>query len=739
MLRHFALLLFVGSLPGVIHAQGTAADYERSDKLFKLTSNKVFRTNITPNWSGDDQFSYRIQTRINEHEFVLVNAKKGVREPAFDHEKLAAALAKQTDRKVNAKLLPLELPLRFSDDFQFVHFKAFEKTWQFDRKSNELTKAELPLLNEERNPPRRSDREQPNAMSPDQKWEVKFADGNISVRNRMSGVSTPLTKAGKSDDGFDGRVWWSPDGRRLVAMHTKAAPVRQVNIVESSPRDQLQPKLHTFNYAKPGDPLAISKPHLFDMENRKEIAISDELFSNPWEIGRVLWDADSKRFTFLYNQRGHQIMRVIAVDAENGKASAVIDEVSKTFIDYAGKFYLNRLNRTNEIIWMSERDGWNHLYLIDAKTGAAKPITHGEWVVRQVDKVDDEKRQIWFWAGGIRPEQDPYHRHYCRVNFDGTGLVILTEGDGSHSVTPSPNGKYLIDTYSRVDLAPITELRSADDGKLICSLEKADVSALLETGWKWPERFVAKGRDDKTDIYGVIFRPTNFDPSKKYPIIEEIYAGPHDSHVPKTFRPHFGAQNMAELGFIVVRMDGMGTSNRSKAFHDLCWQNLGDAGFPDRVRWIKGAAEKYPYMDLDRVGIYGGSAGGQNAMRAIIAHNDFYKVAVADCGCHDNRMDKVWWNELWMGYPVGPHFAESSNVAQAHKLKGKLLLIVGEMDHNVDPASTMQVVNALVKADKDFDLLVIPGADHGAAGTPYGRRRQKDYFVRHLLGVEPRK
>ena len=257
---------------------------------------------------------------------------------------------------------------------------------------------------------------------------------------------------------------------------------------------------------------------------------------------------------------------------------------------------------------------------------------------------------------------------------------------------------------------------------------------MLQTGWKIPERFAAKGRDGTTDIYGVIFRPTNFDPAKKYPIIEEIYAGPQDSFVPKRFASFYPHQAMAELGFIVVQIDGMGTSNRSKKFHDVCWKNLADAGLPDRILWIRAAAAKYPYLDLNRVGIYGGSAGGQSAAAAVMTHGDFYKAAVADCGCHDNRMDKIWWNEQWMGWPVGPQYAANSNVTLAPGLKGKLLLIVGEMDTNVDPASTMQVVDALIRADKDFELLVIPGSNHGAAESPYGRRRRADFFVRNSAG-----
>ena len=315
---------------------------------------------------------------------------------------------------------------------------------------------------------------------------------------------------------------------------------------------------------------------------------------------------------------------------------------------------------------------------------------------------------------------------------------MLTEGDGTHKVEFSPDRRWFIDTRSRVDLAPVTELRRADDGRLVVELERGDAGALLAAGWTVPERFVAKGRDGTTDIHGIIVKPSRFDPAKRYPVIEEIYAGPHGAFVPKEFSRLNRQHALAELGFVVVQMDGMGTSQRSKAFQDVCWKNLADAGFPDRKPWIRAAAATRPWMDLSRVGIYGGSAGGQSSTRALLDHGDFYKVAVSDCGCHDNRMDKIWWNEQWLGWPVGDAYKRSSNVEDAHKLTGKLLLIVGELDTNVDPASTLQVVDALEKADKDFELLVMTGAEHGAAESPYGIRRRMDFFVRPLLGREPR-
>ncbi|WP_169976283.1 prolyl oligopeptidase family serine peptidase [Tautonia rosea] len=574
--------------------------------------------------------------------------------------------------------------------------------------------------------------------SPDGRWMAVIRDENVVVRDRKSGEEFALTEEGTADDGYEDRVYWSPDSTKLVVMRRARGDDRKVFLIESSPRDQLQPKLDSYDYLKPGDQVEIAKPHLFDVEARIEIPINDQLFANPWRINDVRWASDSGRFTFLFNERGHQHLRIVAVDAATGEATALIEESSQTFIDYSQKFFCQYLDQTDEILWASERDGWNHLYLFDAKTGRLKhQVTRGEWVVRGVDRVDEGARQIWFRAGGIHPEQDPYQIHHARVNFDGTDLLLLTEGDGTHSVEFSPDGRFLLDTYSRVDMPPVIELRSAEDGRWICELERAEVSGLKAAGWQVPERFVAKGRDGETDIYGVIFRPTNFDPSVSYPVIEQIYAGPQGAFVPKEFSSLHGPQRLAELGFIVVQIDGMGTNWRSKAFHDVCWQNLSDAGFPDRIAWLKAATADRPYMDLSRMGIYGGSAGGQNALGALLFHPECYKVAVADCGCHDNRMDKIWWNEQWMGWPVGPHYEESSNVVNAHRLRGKLLLTVGELDRNVDPASTMQVVDALIRSGKDFDLLVIPGGGHGAGGSRYGDRRRRDFFVRHLLGVEP--
>ena len=491
--------------------------------------------------------------------------------------------------------------------------------------------------------------------------------------------------------------------------------------------------------------LDIAYPALFDLATKKEIEIDHSLFPNPYSLSPPVWWKDSRAFTFEYNQRGHQAYTVIEVDAQTGKTRPLASETAKTFFYYnnlgpglsAGRKYRHDVHDGNEIIWASERDGWEHLYLYDGVTGQVKnQITKGEWLVRNVDWVDDEKRQIWFEAGGMIPGQDPYFTQAYRINFDGTGLTKLTDANGTHTVTFSHDHKYYVDTWQRVDLPPVAQLRRSEDQKIVMDLDKGDASALLEAGFKFPEVFVAKGRDGKTDIWGIIIRPMNFDPSKKYPVIENIYAGPQGSFVPKTFNAVSADQSLAELGFIVVHIDGMGTSNRSKAFHDVAFKNLGDAGFPDRILWHKAVAAKYPYYDITRVGVFGTSAGGQSALGGALFHPEFYKVVVTNSGCHDNRMDKLWWNEQWMSWPLGPQYAASSNVDNAYRLQGKALIIVGEMDSNVDPASSLQVVNALVKAHKHFDMLYIPGQNHGV-GILNAEHYRDDYFVHNLLGVEP--
>ena len=765
----------IAGFAGGAFGQGSRDDYEHALSLGNRTANKVFSDHVKAHWlPGNTSFWYRVQTGPQQQDFVFVDAVKGTRVAASDVARRAAAQEKPLSLRTDvprrsartgdatslafANRTAAEVELFWLDpdgqrhSYGKVAPGAGRRMQTFaghvwlvvDTKGRELVLVEAqdepgrvevdgkPLSSEPKKKPERG-------MSPDGKWIAFIKNDNLWLRDTATKQEFPLSADGTAGDDYDGDFCWSPDSTHLAAMQVKRGQEHKVHFIESSPKDQLQPKLHTLDYLKPGDRIAHPRPRLFDVAQRRQVPVKDDLFPNPWAIGDLHWSPDGSRLAFLYNQRGHQLLRIVAVDARTGAARALVEETSPTFIDYSQKTFIHWLDATGELIWMSERNGWNHLWLYDARNGVVKnPVTRGPWVVRRVERVDAERRQIWFFAVGVRPEQDPYYLHLCRVNFDGTGMVVLTEGDGTHSVDFSPDRHWFLDTWSRVDQPPVTELRRAEDGRLVCALEKADASALLATGWMVPERFVAKGRDGRTDIYGIIIRPSHFDPAKKYPVIEEIYAGPQGAFVPKVWDRQIRMHELAELGFVVARMDGMGTNWRSRAFHDVCWKNLKDGGFPDRIAWLRAAAATRPWMDLTRVGIYGGSTGGMNTLAGLLHHGDFYKAGVADCGCHDNRMDKIWWNEAWMGWPVGLEYADNSNATHAHQLQGKLLLVVGEMDTNVDPASTMQVVNALEKADKDFELLVMTGTGHGAAETPYASRRRMDFFVRHLLGKEPR-
>jgi len=764
-MRYLTAFLLLGLAP--LHAQGTSTDYDRAKELGRRANSLVTNPAVQIRWAADGKTAFvRLDGKLRAVD--LVTGKS--REVTEDDVTAAKVSQKEVpvvefkNQRSHANGAPEELTIENATsealDVKWVDLQGHPQSygtiqpgknwtqqtyaghaWSLtDREGKPFAMVMTPSYSGTARITSKPARE-PMAdrmRSPDGKLEARQEGASLNLRETGEGHATAALSTAPNGERFNPGVEWAPDSRHLIAYRGRTITERQITLVESSPTDQVQPKYHTIPYPKPGDEIQQSFPKLFDAVIRREIPVDTKLFPNPWSISEGAWSADGAEYSFLYNQRGHQLMRLIGIRASDGQVRVIHEETSDTFIDYSGKTWLKRLPATRELLWASERDGWNHLYLIDEVSGKVKcQVTKGEWNVRSVESVDVAKRSVVFRAMGIIPGQDPYYFHFARVNFDGSGLTLLTKSDGTHHVDFSPDEKFLVDTWSRVDQPPVTELRRATDGGLVCELCRNDDAGLQKTGWSRPERFSAKGRDGKTDIYGVIVKPSNFDPSKHYPVIENIYSGPHDFFVPKSFYPWMGMNSLAELGFIVVQVDGMSTNWRGKVFHDVAWKNLMDAGLPDHIAWLKAAAQTRPWMDLSKVGIYGGSAGGQNSLSAILHHGDFYKVCVSDCGCHDNRMDKVWWNEAWMGWPVDESYARNSNVTDAAKLQGKLMLVVGELDHNVDPSSTMQVVNALEKADKDFELLIVTGSDHGAAETPYGQRRRADFFVRNLLGVEP--
>jgi len=572
--------------------------------------------------------------------------------------------------------------------------------------------------------------------SPDKKWIAFIMDNNVWIEETGDAEKKEKVKLsydGAPNNAYTNNIVWSPDSRKIATFKRQEAPVRTIPLVESAPATQLQPILQSRNYNKPGDVLAIQRPALFDVVTKSQLPVDAQPFENQYALRFGRWMNDSKHFTFEFNQRGHQAYQLVSVDADTGQTFLVVDEQSPTFI-YYNRIYVHYMEDGRHILWMSERNDWMHLYQIELNTGkVVRQLTRGEWVVRDVIHINEKENYMIITGNGKNQHagEDPYNIHYYRINLQNGDIIDLTPEQANHTANFSSDFKYMVDTYSTPDTPPVSVVRTAADGNVVMELQKADISQLLATGFTIPEVFHAKGRDGKTDIWGNIYRPSNFDPSKKYPVVEYIYAGPHDSFVEKNFSVFARFSKLNELGFIVVSIDGMGTANRSKSFHDVCWRNLKDAGFPDRILWIKEAANKYPYMDIDNMGIYGYSAGGQSTLGGLLFHGDFYKVGVALCGCHDNRMDKIWWNEQWMGYPIGPWYGESSNVDNAHLLQGKLLLINGELDDNVDPTSTLQVVDALIKADKDFEQLYLPGYSHNL-GDNYVTRKVFEFFVKNM-------
>ena len=712
MKRYLSLLIILFSFIILAVAQGTADDYNRAYSLRQTFNwSKVINHVDDARWLSDNRFQYH-----------LTDGGKGDWHFGQVNDDGTITLADTTAAR------PIEEPRSREGSHRFgrrdqnspVRFIANPSKRHHQRHWMETD----------------DERCADPILSPDSSLVAFIRNDNVYVAKPDGSEARALSTEGTLSHYFSSYIQWSPDSRYVAVNRIRPIEKRFVYYVESSPADQLQPIVHKQEYAKPGDELAQKTPYIFEVSTGKAVTPEPALIANQYNLTTPQWCQDSHAVRFEYNQRGHKLYRIYEM-AVGGDTRTLIEEREEKYVRYSNNFCRD-LYGDSLILWLSERDGYPHLYLFDTGLSPRKVrvLTSGSWCVRKVLHVDEEKGFIIFTANGRNPNEDPYHIHYYRIGLDGKGLIDLTPEPAHHNARFNSDYTAFIDTYSTVDSAPVTKVRSLTPiGEAV--LSHADITPLLSEGWTAPEVFVAPGRDGKTPMWGIIQRPSNFDPTKRYPIIEYIYSGPGDSYVPKSFLPYNNYTTaLAELGFIVVQLDAMGTSNRGKKFEEVCYKNLKDAGFPDRIAWIKAAARKYPYMDIDRVGIYGCSAGGQESTAAVLFHGDFYKAAYSACGCHDNRMDKIWWNEQWMGYPVDSSYIECSNVENAYRLERPLMLVVGELDDNVDPASTMQVADALIKANKPFELVVIPGAHH-TVGEAYGEHKRFDFFVKNLLCVEP--
>jgi dipeptidyl-peptidase-4 len=784
-LRNLATLAAGIIISGIIAAPAnaqqralTAADYQRAEKFMGYnTTPLVLSNSVAPNWLPDERFTYRVSTGEGS-EFILVDPAKGTRAPAFDHAKLAAVLSAAAGTTFDAHHLPFN-NFDLSADGHSISFAVMGTGARY--------KCDLPVTQcavDTSEPAQGGGRRggggrggrgggrggfgaPPVSLSPDGKLAAFIKDYNLWVREVATNKETQLTTDGVKDFGYatDNAGWtsserpillWSPDSKKIATNQQDQRGVGEMYLVSTTAG---HPELRTFKYPLPGDAtittiqrvvINVDTPKVIRLQmpaDQHRSSLCDDIACSRGELSDAEWSPDGSTLAFVSTSRDHKVETLHVADATTGAVRDVHKEEVSTFYE-SGNGHINweYLPESKEFIWFSEQSNWGHLYLYDLDGKLKNQITSGDWDVTQITRVDEKNRVIYFEGVG-REKGDPYFIHFYRVDYDGKNLKLLTPEDATHTVSLSPSGKYFIDSYSKPDVPQVIVLRDAT-GKLITPLEKADISRLEATGWKPPVPFTVKGRDHTTDLYGLMFKPTNLDPSKKYPIINHIYPGPQTGSVgSRSFSAaRSDAQSLAELGFIVIELDGMGTPWRSKKFHEAYFGDLGDNTLPDQVIGMQELAAKYPWIDIDRAGIYGHSGGGFATADAMFRYPDFFKVGISESGNHDNRVYEDDWGEKWQGLLTSSdggkttNYDSQANQLAAKNLKGHLLLAHGTMDNNVPPNNTLLVVDALIKANKDFDLLLLPNQAHGyGVDANYMTRRRWDYFVRYLLGAEPPK
>ncbi len=750
----FALALCTSSQAQQTPLALTKADYARAEKFMGYNTTPLVPSARLAVRVGCRMvvFGNRV-TRENGAEFLIVDpANGGARVQAFDHTRLAAALSAPSGTPLVGSKLPFRT-IDFSPDSKIVSFSSAGKRWKC-------------ALDEYRCTPDTSEPSN-SALSPDKNKAAFIRDYNLWVREITTGAETQLTTDGVKDFGYatDNAGWtksdrpillWSPDSRKIATFQQDQRGVGEMYLVKTAVG---HPTLEAWKYPLPGDDLVTTIQRVvIDVDSKRvtrlkispdqhRSTLCDNIVCRGGDWADVQWSPDGSRVAFVSTSRDHKQARLREADTATGEVREVAEESVPTQYESGdGKVNWQVIYKSNEFLWFSERTGWGHLYLHNWQTGKLlAPVTSGDWLVRQILRVDETGRVIYFLATGREKGRDPYFSHLYRVNFDGTGLRLLTPEDANHDVSMNPTGCCFVDTYSKPDVPPVSVLRDLD-GKLVTTLEKADISKLQSTGWKPPVPITVKARDGKTDLYGLLYQPVNLDQTRKYPIVNHIYPGPQGGSVgSRNFSAARGdAQALAELGFIVIEVDGMGNPTRSKSFHDAYYANMGDNTLPDQIAAMKQIAARYPYVDLDRAGIYGHSGGGFAAADAMFRYPDFFKVGISEAGNHDNRGYEDDWGERYQGLLTkdatgNTNYDDQANQNLARNLKGHLLLAHGTMDTNVPPNNTLLLVDALIKANKDFDLIMLPNRNHGFGNEPYMVRRRWDYFVRYLLGTEPPK
>jgi dipeptidyl-peptidase-4 len=738
-------------------AQVTTADYDRAAQFVGPRIERLITNDrVTPRWiTGSDRFWYHLRTPLGLR-FKLADPVRRTVTDAFDHARLAAALKTASDSSLRADSLPFQTVV-WSAKLDSITATFAGKSWRCSLTSYTCADAGKPRAPE------------PGAnYSPDSSLRLVRVGGNLGLRRGADTATTLLTSDAESDNDYGTMpgnstyyvstirsgvppapsALWSPDGKRFVSYRLDQRGVGLLHLVQMVPQDSShRTRAWSFPYALPGDTAVIKASLIvFDPVRGTRVPVqlqpTSVIYNDPVTWNEVSWSADGSKLYVMQQERGARAYAVHEVNPETGVARRVAEERGNTLVEpslmLGSRDY--RVLSSGEILWFSERDGWAHFYLLDGKTGnVIRQVTSGPWLVFHLMHVDEKARRIWFTAMGREAGRDPYLRHFYSASLDGTGQTLLTPEDADHDVEVAPSGKWFIDRTSRWDQAPVTRLRSMD-GKTTFELERANIAGLQAAGWKAPERLKLLAADGTTEIYGNLYFPARFDPARKYPVIEEIYPGPQMNQAWPWFQGGGSPQALTQLGFVVLQVDGRGTPFRSKAFHDFSYGRLENGGgLEDHVAALRHLGARYPWFDTTRVGIFGHSGGGFASTRAILMYPDVYKVAVSSAGNHDQRGYLAIWGETYQGMPQGDNYLAQANPLLAANLKGKLLLMTGDLDDNVHPMLTMRMADALMKANKDFDLMIVPNANHGSAGSLYFQRRRWDYFVKNLMGIEPPK